>query len=130
MTRRLAAAVPVALLAFVLLPLASAQPAGDGAEADVANLPLGKDAWDLRALNDEPVKLVKATYDADRRVVRIILEFQRDLTVRDTDWRGFAVRPPFWFRFQDADGATMRSEGAEFGSELIGLKGRRVRVVL
>ena len=129
MTRRLAAAILIVGSAFVL-PLASAQPAVDGPEADVANLPLGKDAWDLRALDADPVKLVKATYDPDRRVVRIVLELRRDLTVRDIDWRGLSIRPPYWFRFQDADGVTMRSESAEFGSELIGLKGRRVRIVL
>jgi hypothetical protein len=130
MTSRLLAAALFVASAFVLLPLVSAQPAGDGAEADVVNLPLGKDAWDLRSLDDDPVKLVKATYDADRRVVRLVLELRRDLTVRDTDWRGLGVRPPFWFRFEDADGVTLRSEIADFGSELVGLKGRRVRIVV
>jgi hypothetical protein len=130
MTSRLAASVLVVASAFVLLPLVSAQPAGEVAKPDIGQLPLGKDAWDLRALDADPVELVKASYDADRRVVRIILQFRRDLTVRDTDWRGVTVRPPFWFRFQDADGTTLRSEGAEFGSELVGLQGRRVRLVV
>jgi hypothetical protein len=130
MTSRLLAAVLFLASAFVLLPLVAAQPPRDGAEADAVNLPNGKDAWDLRALDDDPVKLVKATYDPQMRVVRFILEFRRDLTVRDTDWRGLGVSPPFWFRLQDADGVTMRSLTAEFGSELVGLKGRRVRLVL
>src|SRR5262245_52519989 len=130
MTSRLAVAVLVVASAFVFLPLAPAQPAGDDARPDIGDLPLGKGAWDLRTLDDDPVRLVKATYDGDRRAVRIILELTRDLTIRDTDWRGVAVRPPFWFRFQDADGVTLRSESAEFGSELVGLKGRRVRIVL
>ncbi len=129
MTSRLAAIVLVVASALVLLPLVSAQPAGR-ARPDIGELPLGKDAWDLRALDADPVELVKATYDPDRRVVRIILQFRRDLTVRDTDWRGVTARPPFWFRFQDADGTTLRSEGAEFGSELVGLEGRRVRLVV
>jgi hypothetical protein len=130
MTSRLAVAALVVASALVFLPAVSAQPAGDGAKPDIGNLPLGKDAWDLRALDGDPVRLVKVTYDEDRRVVRIILEFRRDLTVRDTDWRGLAVRPPYWFRFQDAEGTTLRSEEAQFGSEVVGLQGRRVRLVL
>jgi hypothetical protein len=123
MTSRLAGTVLVFALALVSLPLARAQPgAGD--------LPGGKNSWDLRALDSDPVKLVKVEAAPDGKVVRFILEFQRDLTVRDTDWHGPSPRPPYWFRFQDADGTTMRSEIAEYGSELVGQQGRRVRIVL
>jgi hypothetical protein len=131
MTSRLAVALLLFASAFLVLPVvdARAQPA-DGAEPEISNLPLGKGAWDLHALDDDPVKLVKASYDKERKVVRFLLEFRRDLTVRDTDWRGVAVRPPFWFRFEDADGVTLLSGEAEFGGQLVGLQGRRVRLIL
>jgi hypothetical protein len=130
MNSRPAVALLAVASALAFLPFASAQPAGDGAAADAITLPLGKSAWDLRALDDDPVKLVKASYDKERKVVVLVLELRRDLTVRDTDWRGLNARPPFWFRLQDADGVTLRSLPAEFGSEVVGLKGRRVRVFL
>jgi hypothetical protein len=128
MSARLAGTTLLFALVLAFRPAASAQPAG--AEAPIIDLPGGKSTWDLRALDADPIKLVKADASPDGKVVRFILEFQRDLTVRDTDWRGPAPRPPFWFRFQDADGTTIHSEIAEYGSELVGLQGRRVRIVL
>ena len=131
MNLRLAVALLLFASASFVLPAMGARAwAADGAEPDISNLPLGRGAWDLHALDDDPVKLVKASYDKERKVVRFLLEFRRDLTVRDTDWRGVAVRPPFWFRFEDADGVTLLSGEAEFGGQLVGLQGRRVRLIL
>ncbi len=128
MTSRLVGTILLCSLALDFGSLASAQPAG--ADSATIDLPGGKNTWDLRALDTDPVKLVKADASPDGKVVRFILEFQRDLTVRDTDWRGPTPRPPYWFRFQDADGTTIHSEMAEYASELVGLQGRRVRIVL
>jgi hypothetical protein len=61
------------------------------------------------------------------------MEFQRDLTARDTGCgRGLAApRPPYLFRLQDQDGVTIYDGQPTYGdSVLVGLKGRRVRFAL
>jgi hypothetical protein len=121
--------VGVLVLASAVVPLAlSPSPAGAGQEQ--TRLPLGKEAWDVRALNRDPVKLVKETYDPKAREVQWVVEFTRDLTVRDIDWVGLNSRPPFWVRFQDEDGVTQLSTTPAYDGTLVGLFGRRVRLVL
>jgi hypothetical protein len=129
MTSRLALALLLLAPPVLALCPAAGQPAGTAADETI-DLPFGKDAWDVRALNDDPVRLVKATSDRDEREVRLILEFRRDLTVRDTDWTVLQPQPPFWFRFQDRDGTTIASLAGTYGSLPVGRKGRNVRVVL
>jgi hypothetical protein len=126
MTSRLAAAVLFLGTAFVALPSVAAQPA----PVDTSALPVGKDAWDLRPLSGDPVKLVKVAYDEKAKEARFVLEFTRDLTVRDIDWSGVRAQPPFRFQFEDADGVTLSSPLPTYEGVLVGLKGRRLRIVL
>jgi hypothetical protein len=128
MAPRLTAGVLVFVSALVLLTLLS--PARAGAQQKESDIPLGRAAWEMKGLDRDPVKLVKVSYDPDTKEVKWLLEFTRDLTVRDTDWAGVNPRPPFWFRFQDADGVTLASASAAYDGQLVGRFGRRVRVVL
>ena len=145
-------AIALFFLAFPvagLLPL-SAQPPG-GAADGMSDSPFGKCDWDLRQLDLDPVKLVRASYDVQANELRLVLEFQRDLTLHDTEWRNARgqtvvvdrdcrplvlrdptgiVAPPFLFSFEDEDGVALVSERARYGGDLIGLQGRRVRLVL
>jgi hypothetical protein len=92
----------------------------------------------MRQLDEEPVKLVKVTAvrapdpetKKEARFVAIVLEFRRDLTVRDIDWTAPESRPPYWFSFEDAEGVVLRRDMATYDSVLVGLQGRRVRMVL
>src|SRR5437868_2243773 len=122
MTLRLAAAVLLGS-AFVTLPFASAETAPPPTTVDTSKLPRGKDAWDIRRMDEEPVKLVKVTYDRDANEARFVLEFTRDLYVRDTDWGGVRPEPPFRFDFEDEDGVTLVSLAARYDGVPIGLKG-------
>ncbi len=122
MTSRLAAVLLVLAAPFTLLPSVRAD--------DTADLPLGNDAWDLRQMDQDPVKLVKHSYDPDTKEARFIIEFQRDLTVRDIDWTGVRARPPYWFRFENADRVAITSVIPEYDSVLIGQRGRRVQFTL
>jgi hypothetical protein len=149
MTSRLAAAVLVLGSACAVLPLASAQPDTEVVKETTIDLPLKRDNWDLRQLDRDPVRLEK--YTAIKRTIRLpsllpnpekpdrpleqtsvdfILEFVRDLTVRDTEWTGVRLEPPYRFDFLDADGVTLASQTARYEGIPIGRKGRRVRVVL
>ncbi len=151
MTSRLAAVVLVLGSACAALPFASAQPEAEVVKEDTVNLPLGKDHWSLQSFDRDPVKLVK--YTAVKRTVRVppvvtdperpgkpqeqtitsvdfILEFTRDVTVRDTAWTGVRPEPPFRFDFLDKDGVTLVSQPARYEGLPVGRMGRRVRVVL
>jgi hypothetical protein len=152
MTLRLAAAVFVVGSVCVALPLASAQPEGEVIKETDVELPKGQRNWDMRQLDHDPVKLVR--YSAVKRLIRIppvvvdpekpekpgkpieqttvdfILEFTRDLTVRDTDWTGVRPEPPFRFDLLDKDGVTLTSLTAKYEGIPFGRKGRRVRVAL
>jgi hypothetical protein len=63
-------------------------------------------------------------------VVHIVLEFERDLTIRDTDWTGVQPKPPFRFDFLDKDGVTLSTQLGTYDGVFVGRRGRRVRVVL
>jgi hypothetical protein len=107
----------------------------------------------LRQLDCDPVRLVKATYDPQTQEVKLVLEFQRSLQLRDIEWFGpkqpsvvtdvdgnslllrnptwaGSGRPPFLARFLDEDGVTLVSARPEYDGVLIGLQGQRVRLVL
>jgi hypothetical protein len=152
MTSRLAAAMLAFGSVCVALPLASAQPDVEVVKESTVELPLGKSKWDMSQLDRDPVKLVK--YSATQRQIRIpppfvdpekpekpakpveqtsvefILEFTRDLTVRDTDWTGVRPEPPFRFDFLDKDGVTITTQTAKYEGIPLGRKGRRVRIAL
>jgi hypothetical protein len=140
-------AIAVVCLASALaaLPFVSAQPGFTAGEKPI-DLPFGEKGWDMSAMNAEPVKLVrtsatqisvraedpetKAKFSTEVKYVRFLLEFTRDLTVRDIDWTGVQPQPPFRFEFQDADGVTQRIVPATYEGALVGRKGRRVWVVV
>jgi hypothetical protein len=131
--------------ALIALPLVSAQPLIDLTEKSI-ELPFGEKNWDLSPMKADPVNLVKVSasqvsvraedpvtkerFSTEVKSVRFLLEFTRDLTVRDTDWTGVRPEPPFRFEFLDADGVTLRIVPGTYEGTPIGLKGRRVRVVL
>jgi hypothetical protein len=52
------------LLGFALVPARATD--GDGADG-TTELPFGTGAWDLRQLSEDPLKLVKATYNPRAR---------------------------------------------------------------
>ena len=115
-------------------------------------LPFGDWTWDLSKFNHDPVRLVKATYSA--RELKLVLEFRRNLSFLDLEWSGpqglrvlvdsygYALqvrvsppdimtgRPPFLFLFEDEDGATIASVRPRFDSDVIGIQGQRLRIVL
>jgi hypothetical protein len=115
-------------------------------------LPFGDWTWDLSKFNHDPVRLVKATYSA--RELRVVLEFQRNLSFLDEEWTGprslrvlvdsygnalqvrvsppdiMTERPPYLFLFEDEDGATIAAVRPRFDSEVIGIQGQRLRLVL
>ncbi|HKI33845.1 MAG TPA: hypothetical protein VKA46_18475 [Gemmataceae bacterium] len=138
MTLRLVVAILVLASALLAFPAALAQRHVVGGRDEAIDLPFGKDNWDMRELEQDPVKLVKVTAvkvrlsegDRDVRFVKFVLEFQRDLTVRDTEWGGVRPQPPFLFRFQDENGVTLASETGSYDSVFVGLQGRRVQMVL
>ena len=126
MTSRLTA---VALLLGLALPFVSAQPA-EAPAIDTKTFPFAKGNWDLSALDHDPVKLVMASYDRTFNQVQLVLEFTRDLTVRDIDWTGVRPEPPFRFNFEDKDGVTLLSLRGIYLGEPVMRKGRRVRVAV
>jgi hypothetical protein len=141
-------AIAVFSLAIIITGLApvGAQP------PDLKPLPFSTWAWDLDKLNCDPVRVVKATYTA--RELKVVLEFQRNLSFLDEEWTGprslrvlvdsygnalqvrvsppdiMTERPPFLFLFEDEDGATIVSVRPRFDSEVIGIQGQRLRIVL
>jgi hypothetical protein len=147
------AAFALALL-IAALPPAWAQHHGHYMPVGMDSLPLGASAWDLRQLNDDPVRLVKASHDQRTNEVRLVLEFQRSLGLEDIQWtgpRGQSVvvdrdgnvlrlnnppwsvgpgRPPYLVRFLDEDGVTLLSTHFRYDGDLVGLQGQRVRFVL
>jgi hypothetical protein len=78
----------------------------------------------------KPEELNKPAATIEQTVVAFVLEFERDLTIRDTDWTGVRPEPPYRFDFLDKDGVTLASELARYEGIPVGRKGRRVRVVL
>jgi hypothetical protein len=154
MRSRLAVA-PFSLAFFVaVLCPASAQPPCPVVAVGVENLPFGVEAWNLRQLNEDPVRLVKASYDKRNNEVKLVLEFQRSLGLQDTQWKGPRGQsvvvdrdgnvlhlnnppwgpagglPPYLVRFVDEDGVTILSSRFRYDGDLIGLQGERVRFVL
>jgi hypothetical protein len=155
---RLFLAVAPFSLAFLLAVLCSAvaQPPCPVpvAVVGIENLPFGAGAWDLRQLNDDPVRVVKASYDARTHEVKLVLEFQRSLRLQDTEWKGPRGQsvvvdrygnalhlsnppwapaggpPPYLVRFADEDGVTIHTSRFRYDGDLIGLQGERVRFVL
>jgi hypothetical protein len=128
--RLTAAALFLASALVVVPPPGLAQPP-EAAAPDTSMLPFTKD-WDLKTFNTDPVKLIKVNY-IDREKLRqaeFVLEFTRDLTVRDIDWSGVRPEPPYRFDFQDKDGVTVVSLRPIYGGEPITGKGRRIRVVV
>ncbi len=134
MRLRLVAAVSLVVMIFLLAHLSGSR--ADTPPVIAANLPLGKDAWDLRALDKDPVHLLKAAFNEKANAVTFLLEFRRDLRAVDLEWKSDTWRPdgdrypPFWFRFVDEDGVVLRTEQAHFDGEMIEQKGRRMRVFL
>ena len=131
MTSRLTTAVLLFASAFIVLPLVSAE-APKPTEFDTTIFPYAKGNWDLKAMDADPVKLVKINY-IDRpklKQAEFVLEFTRDLTVRDTDWSGVRPEPPFRFNFEDKDGVTILSLRPVYVGDPIMAKGRRVRIAV
>jgi hypothetical protein len=117
------------------------------------DLPFGCGAWDLRQLDYDPVRLVKASYDPQTQEVKLVLEFQRGLQLQDIEWfggrepslvsgpKGQALllrdavwagtgRPPYVARFLDEDGVTIVAARPRYDGVLAGLAGQRVRLAL
>jgi hypothetical protein len=148
--------LPIALLFLVfptiaLLPV-SAQPPCGVVPPGVSDLPFG--SWDLRQLNGDPVFVVKATHDPKANEVKLLLEFQRSLTFKDIEWPGsggqkvvvdrdgnpillrnaqwlgLGSAPPFLVRFEDEDGVTLVSQSPRFEGDVVGIEGRRLRLIV
>jgi hypothetical protein len=138
MSLRLVAAIVAFASILLILPLALAQRHVIGGRDEAIELPFGRENWDLSLLDQDPVKLVKVSAVKVRlqdsthevRFVKFLLEFQRDLTVRDTDWGGIRPQVPFLFRFEDNNGVTIASENASYDGLFVGLQGRRVQMIL
>ncbi len=134
MRLRLVAGVSLVLTLFLMAHLSGSR--ADTPPTIAANLPLGKDAWDVRVMDQDPVQLLKAAYDEKANAATFLLEFRRDLRPIDIEWKSDNWRrdgdrvPPFWFRFVDQDGVVIRTEQARFDGEMIEKKGRRMRVFL
>jgi hypothetical protein len=127
MTSRVLAAVLLLLGSAVAVSTLPAADPSSGTAVDASALPFPSD---LHVLSEDPVKLVKVGFDKEKQQASFVLEFTRDLTVLDADWAGVLQRPPLRFEFEDADRATLMSLAAVYEGVPIGLKGRRVRIVL
>jgi hypothetical protein len=85
--------------------------------------------WDLRLLNKEPFKLIKATPDPKRGLVRFVVEFTRPVSVTEQyDWE--QGRGPAVFRFLDEDGVVLRTVRPRLEGEVVPEKGMRIRLVM
>jgi hypothetical protein len=85
--------------------------------------------WDLGRLNQEPVKLIKATPDARTGLVRFLLEFTRAPKASELyDWeqRGGVVL----FKFLDEEGVAIRAVRPQWEGDLAPKKGTRMRLIL
>lgn len=123
---------PIVVLTFLgqLLAAESFQEGRKGAKPHVvvSGLP-GAVVWDLKRLDRDPVKLIKASYDPKTEQAAFILELRRDLTPADLlEWQ--APLAPIVFRFQDEDGTALVSLMPRYGSQLVPTQGRRFRVLL
>jgi hypothetical protein len=142
MPTRLAVAILVFACSLLALPSVSAQGEAVARPEEAIPLPFGEANWDLRVMEQDPVKLVKTAATKvvvpgekpeqrlEVRFVKFILQFQRDLTIRDSDWTGVRPQPPFLFRFEDENGVTIASETATYDSTLVGSQGARVQLRL
>jgi len=85
--------------------------------------------WDLAHLNQDPLKLVSATPDPQRGIVRFVLEFTRaPMPTELYDWE--KVGGPAVFRFLDADGVALRTVKPQLDGELVPKQGARMRLLL
>lgn len=109
-------------LLFLAAPLQAQEKPGN------LNRALPAVTWDLKALNQPPFKLIKATADPKKNEVRFVVELTRppsDYELLDWNQEGMAV-----FRFLDEDGVTIKSVKARREGELVLRAGSRVRLVL
>jgi hypothetical protein len=111
------------LTCLVLAPVAAQDKQGNLS----STTPMVK--WDLKVLNQEPFKLIRATPDPKKGSVCFLIEFSRIPTSNEIfDWEkgdGMAV-----FRFQDEDGVTIKSVKTKIEGEIIQKPGTRIRLLL
>jgi hypothetical protein len=124
-------ALAAAAAVFLAQPAAAEQPPapkpveqtpGKGNVPDVVK-------WELGRLNEEPVKLIKATPDPRTGLVRFLLEFTRAPKASELyDWeqRGGLVL----FKFLDEDGVAIRAVRPQWEGDLAPKKGTRMRLIL
>jgi hypothetical protein len=85
--------------------------------------------WDLAHLDQDPVKLIRATLNPQRGQVWFVLEFTRPPTPTELyDWE--RAGGPAVFRFLDADGVVLRTVKPRLEGELLPRKGARMRLLL
>ncbi len=86
-------------------------------------------AWNLRKLGQEPLRLLKATPDAQHGQVRFLVEFTRRPELAELyDWQNRGG--PVLFRFMDGEGVVMTTVRPRFEGELVPEKGMRFRLLL
>jgi hypothetical protein len=127
MLRRLSIAVATCILGIAPLFLAARLPA----EEPPTPLAVSSDAlkWNLDRLSKDPFKLIKATPDAERGQVRVVLEFSRVPSLTELyDWE--RAGGPVVFRFLDEDGVVLRSVVPKLDGEMVRKSGARFRLLL
>jgi hypothetical protein len=85
--------------------------------------------WVLDRLNQEPLKLLKATPDGQRNQVRFLLELTRPPRPTELfDWEQHGG--PVVFRFLDEDGIVLQTVKPQLEGELVPKTGYRMRLLL
>jgi hypothetical protein len=132
----MSALLRVLLSAGLLIALAGASAAvQDKAEKkdDKVELPLGESAWDIKVFSQEPIKVVRTSYDSKAREVKWVIEWTRDLKELEDNHiyerAGWAEgRAPFKFRFMDEDGVVLKVIRGSHEGEFARKKGDRIRI--
>jgi hypothetical protein len=124
MRHHLAAVVGSLVAAVLLAPgLSPGQgPAAPGAAAEAIK-------WDLKRLNQEPFKLIRATPDPQGGQVRFVLELTRPARLGELfDWE--RAGGPAVFRFLDEDGVVLKTIKPRLEGEMVPNQGARIRLLL
>jgi hypothetical protein len=95
------------------------QPSSD--QATIFGLP-----WEVKRLNEDPLKIVAVSQDREHGVARFVLEFRR--TLKPSDLLQWDQRDaPYFARFLDEDEVILLTVRLRYDAEFVPEKGRRCR---
>jgi hypothetical protein len=91
--------------------------------------------WKLKALNQDPLKLVRTQYDPKKKAAFWVLELVRDLDVYEDGiyWQPEYLesrRPRFRFELQDENGIVLKTVDCRYVGEYVNKAGKRFGALL